>query len=249
MTTQPIHNDAAAMGQQLPNYALHNPVHADARNRVIDRLLEMNSLHALRAWDLRRLDPLGPHGLAFHYADLGPKPAHAAEPDTGWSLRTATRLWLDGEREADLPGLLMRLVAQAEELGEDFDPRVQMSNRFEPMARTASYLGLGVSSLDTDTGAWYDVMGTVSGVLNIPGRCYAVFWDGARVVVDRRGENEYRAVRVRSSANLGNLGTQFGVHQRRWAHDPGLDHVDSPMWRFMDQLNKLALIAHRRPEE
>lgn len=250
MTAHPTHDDAATEPRDLPPYAQHNPVHAEARNRIIERLLEMNSLHALKAWDDRRSDPKGPHGIAFHYAHQPTRPAHAAEAP-GWVLRTATRLWLDGPVEADLPGLLMRLVGHATELklNGGFDPRVHMSNRFEPMPREASYLALGVSSLDTDTGRWYDVMRTAGTPLQVPGRCYAVFWDGARVVVDRRGEDEYREVRIRSSANLGNLQREFSVFQRQWSYDPDLDGDPSPLWVFMDQLNKLALIAHRPAAE
>jgi hypothetical protein len=145
----------------------HDPVAVDLRNQVVDRMRRMNVLHARHSWERRNRDPLGPHSVAFFYAE----PPTSEPPGRGRSpqgeqhdgrpqavLRTATRMFLDGPEVMDLSRLLYDLagIAKVYQGQGYFDPRAQMCDRVEPMSRHAGF-GVGVSTLDTPAGRWADV--------------------------------------------------------------------------------------------
>ena len=136
-----------------PEPAPHDAAVADLRGQVVDRLRQMSALHAQHAWYRRNRDPIGPHAVAFLYAE-----SVAADP-LRYRLRTATRLVRDGPDVAEAPRLLYELsgIARGYLDAGAFDPRTQMADRCEPMSDRAFYAGLAVSTLDTPTGAWPQV--------------------------------------------------------------------------------------------
>ncbi len=189
----------------------HDPVAAEIRNRIVDRLTIMNSRHALNAWDLRRKTPIGPHGLAFLYADPipgGEKPRY--------DVAAGTRLFLDGEDVRDLSELLgsvIRIASGRLERGEDFDPLACMVDRADTMSSEATYVGVGVSTLDTPDMSWAESQVRATGPLGVPGRCYGLLSDGTRLLVDRAAHMVGPA-RVHSSRHLD---VEPGNPTRRWS--------------------------------
>ena len=100
----------------------HDPTASRIRNLVVDRMLRMNARHATHAWLQRRVQPVGPHGLAFVYSDPAPDgPYHR--------VAAATRLVADADDVRDLARLIYRLTSLAHEryAGEPggFDPRTE----------------------------------------------------------------------------------------------------------------------------
>lgn len=132
---------------------------ADLRRRAIDRLVAMNINQAQAAWERRRRDPLEPHGIALLYVRPDPR----AIPH-GWRLCAATKLWLHDGHGWDVHHRLYRFycdLAEATPLPGG-DVRALSDRCDEDMADDAIYIGVAVSSLDTSTGAWRDVVATAS---------------------------------------------------------------------------------------
>jgi hypothetical protein len=224
----------AALGQPVtvPSGAMHRDVMpvphdeagAELRNQIVDRLRRMNSLHLRHAWETRRRDPIGPHAVVFFYADT------ASRRPLRYRLACATRMFLDGEEVRDLPRLLFELGGIAEGYAQDggFDPRSQMATRAEPMSRDAVYVGAGVSSLDTPSGTWAQVLESGAGPVNIPGRCLAYLSDGGMILCDRRGQDEYGAFHIASTHSLD---IAFGLAHRAWRWGHNLPVLDDPATR------------------
>jgi hypothetical protein len=231
----------------------HDPVAADLRNQVVDRLRRMNVLHARHAWERRNRDPLGPHSVAFFYAE----PSASEPPSRGRYphgkqhhdelpravLRTATRMFLDGPEVADLPRLLYDLTSIAKVyLGQNyFDPRAQMCDRVERMSRHAGYLGLGVSTLDTPAGRWADVRQAASSELDVPGRCLALLADTTMLLLDRGAEEQFGVFRICSTHSLDVVPLQ---RWRTWQWAPDLPDLRDPLtrhiWYWLGQLHRVA---------
>jgi hypothetical protein len=214
----------------------HDDAAADLRNQIVDRLRRMNALHLQHAWETRRRDPIGPHAVVFFYADT------ASHRPLRYRLTCATRMFLDGADVRDLPRLLFELGGIAEGYREvgGFEPRTQMATRIEPMPSRAVYVGLGVSSLDTPSGDWATVLASGAGPVNIPGRCLAYLSDGAMLLCDRRGADEYGAFHIWSTHSLD---VHFGVPHRAWRwghHLPALsDPATTDSWHWLMHLHRL----------
>jgi hypothetical protein len=230
---------SAHMGQPAP--VPHDSAGADLRNQIVDRLRRMNALHLQHAWETRRRDPVAPHALVFFYADL------AGQRPLRYRLACATRMFLAGEEVRDLPRLIFELVGIATAYRDQggFEARAHMATRVEPMSPDAQYVGLGVSSLDTPTGTWEQVLETGAGPTRIPGRCLAFLSDGAMILCDRRGTDEYGAFHVWSTHSLDLV---WGVPVRAWrwgSHLPELaDPATADTWRWLVQLHQLAAGDH-----
>ena len=214
----------------------------DLRNKVVNRLHVMNGLHARQAWERRRRDPLGPHVLVFFYA----------EPPTGGpprcELRTAARLFLAAD-EPRLPMLLYELLDVARELLEaGGDPRTEMSNWHDEMSTRATYLGVGISSLDTPAATWRQVQHAAGSELDIPGRCYARLIDGTLLLVDRLAKQDFGKVNIWTTHLINDVS---GEPQRRWNYghhlaDPDLrDPATRNTWHWLDQLHNIILRGSR----
>ncbi|HEX6871648.1 MAG TPA: hypothetical protein VF163_11175 [Micromonosporaceae bacterium] len=237
----------------------HDPVAARIRNLVIDRILRMNARHATHAWLQRRSQPVGPHGLAFFYCDpVSPPPAasggstlDAGSPATagGYAVAAATRLVNDGEDVRDLARLLYRFATLARERylpdAGGFDPVAHMTNRHDPMSASASYIGLGISSLDTEAADWEEAQRTASGPLDIAGRCFVVLRDGSTMVIERGGQDVFGEVRIASTHDLN---IEIGISTRRWIWQPQVASVKGTpeLWRQLYELHRLALLPRTR---
>jgi hypothetical protein len=169
------------------------------RLRTVNRLVELNSGHALHAWERRRRDPLSPHTLALIFAD--PKPGtNPRRP--AFTLAVACRLFLATD-EPRLPQLLGHMVDVLDRhLPADADPRTTVANWAEPMSPQAVLAAVAVSTLDTPTRSWADSQRRARSVLGVPGRCYLQMRDGARLLVDRAASDEYGTVDIRATAAL-----------------------------------------------
>jgi hypothetical protein len=210
---------------------------ADARirNLVIDRLLRMNARHATHAWLQRRARPVGPHGLAFLYADR-------VFPDQHAEVAAATRLVDDGDDVRDLPRLLYRLTTLARERylpAGGFDPRATLANRTDPMSAAATYIGLGVSSLDTFEASWTQNQSAAVGPLDLPGRCFVLLTDGTMVLLERGGQDVFGEVQVQSTHELN---VEPGIASRRWKRRADLHTMGGTgeIWRRLYDLHELA---------
>jgi hypothetical protein len=221
------------MGQPVP----HDSAGAELRNQVVDRLRKMNALHLRHAWESRRRDPIGPHAVVFFYADLaGTRPLR-------YRLACATRMVLDGDEVRDLPRLLFDLTTVAQAIRTEYgvcDPRSWLVTRVEPMSRDAVYLGVGVSSLDTPSGTWPEVLAAGLTPVSIPGRCFAYLSDGGMILCDRRGADEFGAFHVTSTHSLD---IAFGVADRAWRWGTDLPALTDPAtadtWRQLIRLHTL----------
>ena len=235
---------------QVPSQdqAPHDPTAADLRNQVIERLRRMNARHSFYAWERRNSDPLGPHGLAFFYAD--PQPEQAP---THYVLVSATRMFLDGSDVDDLPQLLYDLTGIAETYlkSGQLDPRTQMAQRVEPMSPAAMYIGVGISSLDTypvgsQSGRWREVAKVAAGPADIPGRCFAVLVDNTMLLLDRRGRREFGAFHITCTHDLN---TMPGRWTQPWVWDRDLPAMRDPLtrdtWQLLARLNHLVREADR----
>lgn len=238
--------DQAASSWTEPDYEPRDPVAAQVRNAVTNRLQFMNSMHAVHAWDGRRAKPIGPHGLAFLYADLDP---HSDPARPHYEARIATRLFLDGEDVDDLVRLLYELGAIAEDYLKDggvFDPLQHMVQRRKdsPVPPNAVYIGVGVSSLDSAGGRWRDIEQRVSSALEVPGRCYASLTDNTRIKIERPAR-PYDPLQVWSTRSLNVDGT---LHYRSWRYlvDDAADAQTNAVWRWLIRLNELTIEGQRR---
>ncbi|GAA0805973.1 hypothetical protein [Spirilliplanes yamanashiensis] len=202
-----------------PVYRTHDPAAADLRSQVVRRIRFMNFRHAEHAWERRYRDPIGPHALAFLYAE----PARGKPPRN--ALKTATRLFLAGPEVDDLPQLLADLtqVVTAAPHGR-LDCRT-LTDRAEDMTPGATYMGVAVSSLDTPAGRWADVRQQVAGSIDVPGRCYALLADGTMILMDRGGQSRFGHFEVRSTDSLDEIP---GDSMQRWTYDRSLADLADP---------------------
>ena len=219
-----------------------DPTDAVLRLQVIDRLRLMNTRQAMHAWDRRRKEPLGPHGIAFLYYD--PVGEGHATPRR-FEVRLATRLFLDGADVRNLPGLVRSIagiVAEYATRGR-FDLRATMTNRHDPMSPDARYTGVAVSSLDSEVGAWEDTQRLAMTPLDVPGRCHALLGDGTRLLLDRSGTDAGGDLGIRSSRPLE---TMSGPLVRSWGmlfDDDEYDPRERAEWNALEQLHDAVLHA------
>jgi hypothetical protein len=222
----------------------HDPTAAQVRNAAATRLQFMNSMHAVHAWERRRSKPIGTHALAFLYADPDPR----SSPDRPhYEVRSATRLFLDGDEVRDLVQLLYEMCDIAYSYLANngiFDPLVHMTQRVDEMSGRAVYVGVGVSSLNTAAGSWEKVQTQVGGALEIPGRCFVVLTDTTRILIERPAR-PYDPLRILSTKSLN---VDVGIQYRPWRmliDDPN-DTEMIAQWQWLSQLNDLVMEGQRR---
>jgi hypothetical protein len=234
---------------------------ADLRRAAIDRLMWMNSQHARYAWQRRRNDPIAPHGLALLFA----QPDERAGRERRYRLTAATRLWLAGDESRDLADRLFRYHHRMADAlaGPDADVRAQANKRDPEMTDDAVYVGLGVSSLDTSTGDWEQVVATsrittlittrsakpvsipsvearVSGEADIPGGIRILLTDGTAVVAERRGLGEYNNRVIHATHTLDFTAIDSPYPWGKVTHEQLYeDPMHGPVYRWMAALNDL----------
>jgi hypothetical protein len=227
-------------GRAIPNGRHHQPDHhpqwAEIRNQALDRMQQMNAQHGFWAWERRRSQPIGPHGIAFLYWDTpggGGRPSHIV-------VAAATRLVHDDPDVRDVNRLLYRLCQLGRErylpVG-DFDPRKTMSNRADAMSSEALFLGVGVSTLDTADSTWEQTQERASGPHQIPGRCFIALRDGSKIVIDREDDRRFGQVRVTST---GELNVVRGNPSRLWKWANTIDEP-AALWEHMRTMGELCV--------
>jgi hypothetical protein len=204
----------------------------------------MNQMHAVHAWDRRRSKPIGPHGLAFLYADLD---SNSVPRQPYYDVRIATRLFLGGPEVDDLVGLLYEMSDIAEGYLADggvFDPLVHMTQRADDMSPQAYYIGVGVSTLDGMYGPWRDVQHRAQGALEVPGRCYALLADTTRMRIDRPAR-PHEQITIESTLNIN---TDGAMQYRPWRplFDDPSDTVMASAWQYLGRLHAQATEGQRR---
>ncbi|MFI2650804.1 hypothetical protein [Micromonospora fulviviridis] len=142
---------------------------------------------------------IGPHGVMLFYTAAAP-----AEP-RGYQLFTAYRLWLASPESNDLPRLLADL---AEVAADNIAHATAARRRWNPLGPDgsmvnggdmtlpdgATYVGVGVTTLDTDQGSWYQVARALRdqpidhrrrSMFDLKGQCYALLTDGTALHMER----------------------------------------------------------------
>lgn len=210
---------------------------ATFRSEVALRLRRFSILHARHAWERRRRDPLSPHGVALFYLE-----PHVPAIE---QLRTATRVFLADDEAAELPRVLYELARHAYEgyqSAPGFDPRAEMANRHDEMSPQALFVGVGVSTLDTQYGDWSTAQGRARTDYDLPALCYARLIDGTHLRIDRGGRAQFDMCIVESSVSDANA--KYGVPSMQWRWNPALAEVydDDPtfhIWRWMGELGRI----------
>jgi hypothetical protein len=239
---------AASRPHSAPDPDLGEQRAADIRRRAIDRVVAMNRAHTEAAWRMRHDDPLEPHGIALLYVHHDPQRA-----PYGFRLTAATKLWLHDDHDFDVHHRMFRFYRDlATELSPAADVRAYTDRRDGDMVEHAGYVGLAVSSLDTATGRWRDVVATASiattdtrtarlwgrdtpdrprpGIVHrpvedhsdIPGSFRIVLTDGTTIVGERRGRPDFDRTIIESTHNL-NFGPYATPFPWAWVHRDYLD--------------------------
>lgn len=216
-------------------FAAHDPQWAEVRNQALERMVKMNAAHAQHAWERRGSSSrIGPHALAFLYYDV---PGGAGRPQH-LMVAAATRLFHDDDDQRDVHRLIFRLCKQADEQflpTGSFDPRTAFANRTDPMSAQATFLGLGLSTLDAATGSWEQTQQRATGPTQVPGRCLIILSDGSRLLVDREDDQRFGQVKVIST---GDLNVVRDTPTRNWTAASSINEP-SETWQWLLQLGKL----------
>jgi hypothetical protein len=170
---------------------------ADVRRQVAYVLRAINAKHCHDAFDrFSRKDALSPQGAVLFYTAPAPREQH------GYKLYFVVRLNFTGPEFDNLPqflhgltGAALKNIANAQAAGRRWDPRGPEGSIVNggnlDMPRDATYIGAGVTSLDTEQGGWYTVANSIrqqpmsKSVFDIPGQCLGLLTDGSAIRVAR----------------------------------------------------------------
>ncbi|MFI6129504.1 hypothetical protein [Micromonospora sp. NPDC051141] len=229
---------------------------ASLRWQVGSRLKIANTKH-LSAASLRfgTREALGPHAVLFLFV------ADAPHEPGGRRLYTASRLFEAGRDVEHLPTVLDDLIIAARAhiaaVGAQWQPLdgVRSLVNGEPVHLPvgARYLGVAVSTLDTDQGRWSDIARTLHEKLpggifgssrQISGRCYARLVDHTAMQVDRDpypafGDN---GIRCTQPVDI----DHYDSYRRYADLTSSGDHDQQQMWQRLTALHDL-LTAHLNP--
>jgi hypothetical protein len=232
----------------------YDPVAVSARNQVIDRMVLLNFNHALLAWRGRRSQPIGPHSIAFLYADRIPVADERPDGNTPqWPrIVAATRIVHDTPDVRDLPDLLFRLTRLAYTrylpTPGGFDPAVHMAVYRDEASGNANYIGIGVSTLDTMHAPWEHAYRAAEDTDDLGGRIFALLFDHTAIVVDRGSYRQTRGdLGVHSTGELNYLGE---AAPRLWTRHEAVSSmpVDRDVWDLMHGLHQLVYHQDPRPK-
>lgn len=157
----PVDPSTPSAGGEPDEPGPQDRVWVDLRLQVASRLRGINAKHCHEAFDrIGKRNALGPHGVVLFYTTPDQYMPH------GYRLLIATRLFLAGPESDDLPRVLHELartaagnVARATAQGRRWDPRGPEGSMVNggdlDMPRDASYVGVGVTTLDSDEGPWH----------------------------------------------------------------------------------------------
>ncbi|HZM83128.1 MAG TPA: hypothetical protein VFC19_46040 [Candidatus Limnocylindrales bacterium] len=238
-------------GQQPTAAPLAGPVvdeGAELRSAAIWRLRKMNLLHAQLAWERRRRNQLAPYGLAYLFAY--PDPQRGGRR----SIAAATRLWKAGPESQHVDRLLFAfhehvcgLESQASQaLGQrqgPLDIRHALANRADQMPEAAAYTGIALSTLDTHTGSWHEVLHTADSEAEIPGRILMVMsgqsvTERALIVCERRSLHEFNAFQVHCTHNMELLPDRYTIPSAWATPDELRNDPHNAVLRFLEPLHE-----------
>jgi hypothetical protein len=220
------------------------PISSTLRGQLVDRMIRINTSHALQAADrLGTKRAVGPHCLALFSVD--------STGDRYQRLSTATRLILDGEDAESLPDLLRDLasrarekIAEAHAQGRRWEPRTPLTGlvlRSEEFTEDTPYIGLGVSTLDTPELLWSRARLRVTAAdgLHLRGQGLIYLHDGTAVHVVRRaqmarGQHEITANR--------RVDSQYPSRRDEYLVERATHHGDES-WELMRNLHEVLSTA------
>ncbi|RAO00767.1 hypothetical protein [Micromonospora noduli] len=174
-----------------------DPRWADLRLQVVFRSKRLNTGHLIEADQaFGGRGAVGPHALMLFFVSDAPNEPH------GYKLHTGYRLWPQSPDSDVLPQLLAEMTEVAADniasIGRGWsplDPEGSMVNGGDmTLPPGAWYVGVGVSTLDSDQGRWYQVARTLReaaaagrymSAFNLKGQCYALLTDGTALHIDR----------------------------------------------------------------
>ena len=220
------------------------PISSTIRGQVVDRMIRINTSHALQAADrLGTKLAVGPHCLALFSIDT--------IPGRYQRLSTATRLILDGEDAESLPDLLRDLTARAREKiseahakGRRWEPRTPLTGlvlRSEEFSEGTAYLGLGVSTLDTPEIPWSKARQSVTGAdgLHLRGQGLIYLHDGTAVHIIRRAQMASGQHEITASRRVD---SQYPSRRDEHLIERAKHHGDES-WELMRHLHEVLLTA------
>ncbi|SCL56356.1 hypothetical protein GA0070606_2595 [Micromonospora citrea] len=200
----------------------------DLRLQIASRLRAVNAKHCHEAFDrFGKRNALGPHGVVLFYV------AADRHAPNGYRLMIATRLFLAGPESDDLPRVMHDLtrtaadnIARGNKRGQRWDPRGPEGSMVNggdlDMPRDATYVGIGVSTLDSDAGPWHTVASSVhnqplntphpKSVFDLAGQGIALLTDGTALRMVRDPHRRFGDDGVTSNKSL-----DAG---RRWPYNP-----------------------------
>lgn len=134
----------------------------------------------------------------------------------GCRVHAASRMWLDSPEAADLPRLLSDLttvvndsIARANVAGHRWHPlgpdASLVNGGTMSLPEGAVWLGVGVSTLDSDQGDWYQIaarLGVGQSGFDLRGQGYARLVDGTALHVDRNPHAPVGRRGVRSTKTI-----------------------------------------------
>lgn len=220
------------------------PMDPQVRGQIAERLIRMNTSHALAAADrLGTKTAIGPHSLALFSVD--------AAPGRYARLSTATRLVLDGEDAENLPDLLADLAARAQEkiaegraLGQRWDPRTPLTGlvlRSEEITENMTYLGVGISTLDTPEAPWSRLKLGISSAdgLHLRGQGFIYLVDGTAVHIVRRAQMSAGHHEITSTRRID---SQYASRRDDYMLEKAEQQGDR-IWELMRNLHEVLMTA------
>lgn len=188
------------------------------RGEIVDRLRLVARRHARHQADRRWRGefPLARHVVVFFYREPGPAEVYGL-------VRVATRLEKDGAEVTDPYAFVTQLHDLAREYVSRgrFDPRTHLANRAEPdMSSAASYVGLGVTTLDPDDVELHMPEDLYSD--ERPFRGIAVLYDGTRLLVRWNGGLEPVRTQTTHTLDAGGASTRIWEYLPRDALHPSV---------------------------
>ncbi|PZG10257.1 hypothetical protein C1I95_28235 [Micromonospora craterilacus] len=201
-------------------------------------------------------EALGPHGVMLFFT------SDAETEPQGFRLHTAYRLCLSAPESNNLPALLADLntiakgnianAAAGRRLWHPLGPERSMVNGGEmTLPPSATYAGVGVSTLDSAGGSWYQLAQTLrnpsatgyhTSVFDLKGTCYVLLTDGTAIHINRDPHARIGYSGVRSSKPLEASWNPHWSNPHATLTEQG-DPATLDVWRQLSSLHD-TLTAH-----
>ncbi|MCG5446193.1 hypothetical protein NIE79_004761 [Micromonospora sp. NIE79] len=226
---------------------------ADLRLQVVYRSKRLNTGHLIEADQaFGGRGAVGPHALMLFFASPASNEPH------GYRLHTAHRTWPQSPDSDVLPQLLAEMAEVAGDniasIGRGWSPLGPEGSMVNGGDMTLSpgawYVGVGVSTLDSDQGRWYQVARTLRdaaaagrymSAFNLKGQCYVLLTDGTALHIDRDPQARLGddGVRCNKTLNPDRI-TYYNPYEHLTEQG---DDETRDIWRQLDALHH-TLTAH-----